>query len=126
MDLVIAVVIFGFMSVMFYSLILLQQKPSVDDLRQDAERVNERLGAPIGSCGVIIEGQTVTPERLQCLFGMDYEQLRRELNMKGDFCIYIEDTSGRLYIVNSPSGNYTGFGHPNLVISGTPCGVPRT
>jgi hypothetical protein len=123
MDLVIAVVIFGFMAVIFYSLLLIQQKPSIEDLRLSAESINEKLEQPLGACGPIIEGQNTTLEQLKCLYGQDYETVKQQLGVGTDFCIYIQDASGRVYIIgNSSYGNKTGFGSPSLILADTPCG----
>ena len=123
MDLVIAVVIFGFIAVIFYSLVLIQEKPSVKELQQEAQDIGTKLEGTVPSCGQVISGQVVTPESLQCLYGLNYNQLRQQLGIQGNFCIYVEDSSGRLYVVNSTSGNMTGFGDPGLIVSGTPCGT---
>jgi len=122
MDLVIAVVIFGFIAVIFYSLVLIQSKPSVEDLQREAQGINTKLEGTIPGCGTIIEGQTVTPQLLQCLFSQNYTQLKQQLGIKANFCLYVEDSNGKLYIVNNGTSNLTGFGDPELVVSGTPCG----
>jgi hypothetical protein len=124
MDLVIAVVVFGFMAVIFYSLVVIQDQPSVEELEKNAEAINAELENGVPNCGVIIAGQTVDEAKLQCLFGMDYDALKQEIGIDGEFCIYLEDTAGGLYIVSNQTANKTGFGNPQLIISGTPCGQP--
>jgi hypothetical protein len=123
MDLVIAVVVFGFMAVIFYSLVIIQDQPSVEELEDNAEKINAKLEQGLSRCGSIIDGQTITQEQLQCLFGYNYDELKNELGIDGDFCIYLESTEGGLYVLhNSTAGNKTAFGNPTLVVSGTPCG----
>lgn len=122
MDLVIAVVIFGFIAIIFYSIIIIQQKPSVDNLQEYAQTIGTKLESNIPGCGPIINGQSVTPAQLSCLYDLNYTQLKQVFGIPADFCIYVEDTKGRLYIVNTTSGLMTGFGNPELVVSNTPCG----
>jgi hypothetical protein len=123
MDLVIAVVIFGFMAVIFYSLLLIQQKPSIEDLRVSAETINLRLEEPVGDCGPILEGQNTTLEQLKCLYGQDYDEVKQQLGVANDFCIYVQDSSGRVYIITNASyGSKTGFGNPALILADTRCG----
>lgn len=127
MDLVIAVVIFGFIAVIFYSLLLIQQKPSVEELQARAQDLNVLLEAGVGPCGSIIDGQSVTPDKLQCLFSLDYASTKTQLRVQGDFCIYLEDDNGKIYIVgNNTIGNKTGFGSDTLIVGGTPCGQNAT
>jgi hypothetical protein len=124
MDLIVGVVIFGLIAIVVFNIVLIKQKPSVDELRDDAVTINTKLEQSVGGCGTIVEGQSVTPEKLQCLYGMNYSQLKQELGIEGDFCIYVEDANGKLYIVNNNTNNKTGFGDPALIVSGTPCGQP--
>ena len=122
MDLVIAVVIFGFIAVIFYSLLIIQQKPSIDDLQTRAQDLNQKLEQNIPGCGVIIQNQTLTPQQVACLYNLSYPQLKTQLGISGEFCIYIKDSQGRLYVVNTTNGSKNGFGSPQLVVSGQPCG----
>ncbi len=125
-DLVIAVVIFGFMAVIFYSLLVMQNRPSVDDLQTRAQVITEQLEKPVSKCGTVLLNQTVDAEELRCLFNEPYLQVKNQLQIEGDFCIYLEDSNGNLYIVgNTTTGYRTGFGNPNLIVGGTACGVPQ-
>ena len=127
MDLVIAVVIFGFIAVIFYSLVLIQQKPSIEELQQTAQTIDTKLEGNVPGCGQIISGQSVTPEQLQCLYGLNYAQVKQQLGINANFCIYVQDSSGRIYLVgNNSYGNKTGFGDPSLIIAGVPCGQAVT
>lgn len=122
MDLVIGVVIFGFVAVTFYSLVIIQEKPSVEDLQQEAESINNKLEASVTGCGQIIDGQKIDIDTLRCLYSQNITQFKNALDINTKFCLYLEDTNGRVYVVNTTTENMTGFGDSELKIGGTPCG----
>lgn len=123
MDVVIAVVIFGFIAVIFYSLIVIEQQPSRDDLLRVAQDINTKLELGVLGCGAIIDNQTLTQAQIQCLYNQSYQQVKDQFGISPNahFCIYIQDSNGRLYIVDNGSTNKTGFGDPTINISGQPC-----
>jgi hypothetical protein len=129
MDLVIAVVVFGFIAVIFYSLLMVQQKPSVDELRNNAQTIQQRLAAGQSGCGPLSENQTITSEQLACLYNKTPSELRQLLNVKGNFCIYLEDSDGTVFVVandtvNLANAHYkTGVGDPGLKVAGIACGA---
>jgi hypothetical protein len=127
MDLVIAVVVFGFIAVIFYSLLMIQQKPSVDDLRDRAQTIQSRIAAGQTGCGPITENQTVTSDQLECLFNKTPTELRQALNVQGSFCIYLEDADGTVYVVSANRSDSaakvrTSVGDPALIVAGQNCG----
>lgn len=126
-DLVIALVIFGFITVVVTSFSLLNQ-PEIEDLQFTAERVSVAMESPTSSgCSAVLEGERLILENAECLFDGDqttYESMRNELGVEGDFCIYFEDESGQIYQVETLSGSKTGWGSPELVVGGTACGQP--
>jgi len=128
MDLVIAVVVFGFIAVVFYSLLIIQQRPSIDDLQDRARTIQERLALGQSGCGPITENQTITSEQLECLYNMNSTEMRRMLNIQGNFCIYIEDSAKTVLVVSNDSANpglaryRTAVGDAALIVAGTPCG----
>ena len=128
MDLVIAVVVFGFIAVIFYSLLMIQQKPSVDDLRGRAQTIQDRLAQGKSGCGPITENQTITQTQLECLYNKNSTEIRQLLNIQGNFCIYIEDSAGTVLVVSNDSANpllaryRTATGDSALIVAGTPCG----
>jgi hypothetical protein len=57
--------------------------------------------------------------------GINYESIREQLGVTGEFCIYLQDNEGNiLYIVGSDGKRYTGIGSGTgeLNVSGVPCG----
>jgi hypothetical protein len=65
----------------------------------------------------------VDKERFAGLAEMDYEVLKRELGLKNDFCIYIEDAQGNIIPVRYNGKNYTAIGNGSeITIGGAKCG----
>jgi hypothetical protein len=124
MDLVIAVVVFGFIAVVFYSLVALREQPSVDELQSRAQTIESRLQNTVGSCGAIVANQTTDLTTLGCLYTKNSTLLREELSISGKFCIYVEDSEGKILIIQNSSGSrWTSVGDDALIVSGTPCGT---
>lgn len=125
MDLVIAVVVFGFIAVVFYSLLTIQQRPSVDELQVNAQLIGSKLSAGVAGCGPISEGQPITNEQLECLYELSPTALQQALGVPGEFCIYVEDNDGTVLVVQNESGHaWTGTGDSALIVGGQPCGQP--
>ncbi len=125
MDLVIAVVVFGFIAVVFYSLLTIQQQPSIDDLQGRAQTIEGKLAAGIAGCGPLIENQSMTMQQLQCLYKQNVTTLREQFGVPGSFCIYVEDTDGTILIVQNASGSiWTAVGDSALIVAGQYCGTP--
>jgi hypothetical protein len=124
MDLVIAVVVFGFIAVTFYSLVTVQHRPSIDELQDRARTIETRLNSGGTSCGPIVDNQSITMEQIKCLYGKNATGLRQELGVSGNFCIYVENEKGEILIVQNETGAITtSIGDGALIIAGTPCGT---
>ena len=117
-DVVLAIVVFGFISIAFTSFALLQ-KPDVEKLQQNAQRVVLELETPVGGCGAILENDTINNESLSCLYGLDYDQFKAINNLRSDFCVYIEDEHGQIIQLNGLNG----WGSNDLQLSGAQCGT---
>lgn len=124
MDLVIGVVIFGFIAVIFYSLLTVQERPSVQQLQGQAQTVEQKLTQDVGPCGgPVIENQSISQDKLQCLYNLNSTALKQALNTQGNLCIYIEDPNGSVLVVQNDTGAMRiAIGDPQLSVSGTPCG----
>lgn len=127
MDIVLAVVIFGFLAVTFTSFTLLD-RPNIASLQQEAQQVSFSLENPIIVCDnapVLSEG-SLDRNTTSCLFNQSYPQLKELFNTRGDFCIYLENQDGQLIPIriNETTNKYT-IGSPEVNVSGIPCGVDR-
>lgn len=118
MDVVLGVVIFGFLAVVFTSFALLQ-RPDVETLQENAERVGLSMQLD-GPCGAVLGNDSVEQQNLQCWYDLDYEQVKKQQRLRGDFCVYLEDDRGQIILVD----NMSGWGSGELLVGGVPCGQP--
>ncbi len=57
---------------------------------------------------------------------MDYGTLRDKLGVRGEYCIYLEDSHNRIIPIPTQGQKKSGIGNPLLNVSGTPCGEDMT
>jgi len=121
MDIMIAVLIFLGTIFLFFAILNITQSDKADDLKKDASIVIEGIVSDSSELG-ILNGTKVSAEKLGALLEEDYDDLKRRLRIKNDFCIYFEDDQGNIiYINKSETKNYTGVGSNIINVSGVPC-----
>lgn len=127
MDIVIAVVVFGFVALAITGFVLLSQ-PDAEQLERNSQVVISNLAAAQAGCDPVMSGNNVHYEALSCLmFNTDYDMFRDELGIQGDFCIFLEDEQGQLWEIrkdaqNSSSDRAMSWGRPDVNVAGSPCG----
>jgi hypothetical protein len=128
MDLVIGVLIFFLAIGVIYTLLLNRNTADTTPLRLESEVVATKLTSdPALQVG---ENNVADPDRMVALAqraALDYDQLKADLGVKNEVCIYLQDKDGNLiYLVNStdPTKRYNGIGPGSneLNLSGLPCG----
>jgi len=126
-DLVVAVVIFGFIAIVITSFVLLD-KPDIETLQVDAQRVSGAIDGAVlllddgTDCGVLLDGERINDASIDCLYGAppdNYAPLRQSLGVEGDFCIFLEDENGQVIAV----ANRNGWGSGDLTIADEACGT---
>ncbi|MBU1202229.1 MAG: hypothetical protein KJ583_00095 [Nanoarchaeota archaeon] len=117
-DLVIGLLVFALVLVIFYSLLTGERDSKISSYTNKAETVTQRmyekgLVNPLSSEINEVVYTTLSEE--------EYENLKQELGIKGDFCLFIETTDNppKLLIIN----NRTGIGSPRLSVGGFNCGA---
>lgn len=90
---------------------------SPSELERRSSHLAEQLAT--GDAALIHNGE-LDLERIESLSDAEYEQLRRELGITGEFCLVIEDADGRVMSIR----DRLGIGNSHLIISGVPCGTP--
>lgn len=124
MDLIMATVLFIAIFGAFYGFITyIIIEPEEKMLAREGQQVVTSLSAK-NSTTQIIEAEELDMQKIEELVKQDYPQLKGQLGLKNDFCIYIEDEDGNLVKmgVNTSIGNAkamlnrTGVGE-------TPCGT---
>ena len=116
-DVILAVVIFMGSFFLYYTITNSNQGSDVAGLKADANSVIKRVSNEGGSLS-IVSNQEVNISKIGELKNLDYDELKSQLRVDGDFCIYIEDEKGNLVMINE---SYRGIGSPNINISGVPC-----
>lgn len=123
-DLIIAVIIFLVILGIFYGVMANHSASPGQDLEQQSDYVASQLDKEKSSNPyAVIEKNELDQRSLNMLYNASYDELKKYFNIKGDFCIYIEDQEGYLMVWRNASGaNKTGVGYDIINISGTPCG----
>jgi hypothetical protein len=129
-DLVIAVILFIVVIAVFYAFLANRNTSSGAQEQQDyAKAVSTQLvcdAAQSGSYCFIEEG-AVNESKLETLSSFNYEDIRSDMGIQGDFCIYmvVVDDDGTERIVpfsDSEGHDYTGIGSSDYELSeSTPC-----
>lgn len=96
MDLIMATVLFIAIFGAFYGFITyIIVEPEEKMLAREGQQVVTSLSAK-DSTTQIIEAEELDIQKIEELVKQDYPQLKGQLGLKNDFCIYIEDEDGKL------------------------------
>ena len=117
-DIMLAIVIFITTIVLFFVFLNPAQESSVDELQNEASIVLKELETDDPDLG-IIDGTIVNETKLQELLGKDYQDIKKKLRIKNDFCIYFEDKNGNIIYIDA---THTGVGSDTITVSDIPCG----
>ena len=118
-DVIIGVIIFMLIIAVFYAFISSRSEPTVDDLGDDARVISTKLS----SDGVISAG-SINRADIDTLCDMSYEDVKAQLGITSDFCIYLEDSNGNL--IPCGTAQKSGIGNAaDVNLSGSiTCGAP--
>lgn len=120
-DIMLAVIIF--IGTMFFFFAILNKAPGtkIEELEQDASSIIKYIVLEDFRFRVV-DGDKINATRLEDLLG-NYSDIKRELRVENEFCIYFEDEDGNIiYINQSESRDYTGIGSNIINVSDIPCG----
>ena len=117
LDIVLGVIIFFAAFVVFYTLVGSKPEAKVSDLKEEASVVLKQIVSD-NKLYKIVDGNELNNSKLSNLKNISYDELKRNMRLQGDFCIYLEDEQGRIVLINS---SYVGIGSPNINVSGVPC-----
>jgi hypothetical protein len=128
MDIILAFVVFVLIIGIFYALLSNNKKDKTSDLTLESRTVISNLdlanvqegGTPL----TIINKGNIESSRLEGLYTADYMSIKRQLGIKGDFCIYVVDQYGNLITVDDGTGHDIGsFGNDSCTVNDNPCGM---
>lgn len=66
----------------------------------------------------LVEENELLEEKVEHLDRMDYQEFKRALGLRSDFCVYFEDHEGNLVAID---GIKSGIGSEKIRINGKPC-----
>ena len=120
-DLILGVVIFLLIITVIYTLSTKDKTPRSDLLQQRGEEIVTKLDSSTGNARypVIQEGQ-IDEQTVETVYGKSFDDLKKDLQVDGKYCIFMEDEQGRIVVV----GGKTGVGSDELSVSGYDCGEP--
>ena len=117
LDIALGLIVFIVSFFIFYIFINASPTTKVSNLKDEGSLLIKQVAseeAPLR----IIDSNEINISRLNDLKNLNYDELKRRLRIEGDFCIYLEDESGFIVIINN---SYKGVGAPTINLSGTPC-----
>jgi len=131
LDIILAFVIFVLIIGIFYALLSNNNSGSkTQNLVLESGTVVNNLDAANGqnTSLTIIEKGSIDPEKLKTLYTSDYSTIKRQLGIKGEFCIYAVRQDGSLVTIIDPTTGISigGFGNGNYSVNDAPCGYNVT
>ncbi len=121
MDLMIAIMIFVGMMTLFFGVMMFRSYSTSDkDLNNEGMHIIKSLESEVS----VIEDNQIKEEKIHELMEKDYDEIKSELGIRNEFCIFIEDENGKVIPVQNEEGEiYYGVGSGNVEIGeGMVCG----
>lgn len=128
LDLVLGVIVFLLVLGVFYLLISKNTSTDIKGMKDKGNSIMSYLDSSKSDSDLaFIHDNNINMTLLEKLYNnhTKYEQLKNELGLTGEFCIVLEDSNGRIVVIDETlpgTGNIYGFGNSNLNISGCLCG----
>ena len=121
MDVTLAVIIFISAFFVIYIIATNRTSTNIEEMTQEAERISAEAAAENSNLSIIGDNE-LNQIKVEDLIGQDYEEIKKQLRIENEFCIYLEDEEGNLIFLNqSETENITGIGSSDINISGIPC-----
>ena len=116
-DILIGVIVFLAVFIVFYGILNPQQGSKAKNLKNDATTVIQQVSS-IDAPYKIVEKEEINESRFVELKNLTYDEIKRNLRVDGDFCIFIEDNKGNIVLLNN---TYIGIGSSIINVSDIPC-----
>ncbi len=124
-DLVVGVLIFLLVIGLFYSLLSRNVNDDTTQIKIESESIANRLSD--NSEYSLLENGEINSDKIKDFSNKNIDQLKAELGVKNDFCIFFEDDAGHIIpiVVNGSSGQeiYYSIGSQDINVSGCECGT---
>ena len=117
LDIALGVIIFVAAFFVFYALLNANPNTKLKALKEEAVVVIKQVGSEDSTLSVVTKNE-IDVNKLNELKNLRYDDLKRKLNVEGDFCIYIEDDKGNIVPIES---NVYGIGSSKIDVGGKQC-----
>jgi hypothetical protein len=124
LDIILAFVVFVLVIGIFYALLGNNKEDKTEDLTIESKTVISNLDSSNGqnnNLTIITDGE-ISDEELVILYESDYDQVKKELGIRGEFCVYLVDQYGNLVTTETAAGQVGSFGSSDFDVNGKPCG----
>ena len=106
-----------FLALLFLVALKIINQPRPDKmLEKDAEKL---LNAITNNQLRILDSDQIDEKAVEDVMRKDYEELKSELGLKSDFCIFFQDENGKLVKID---GMKAGIGSEKVKVNGVSCG----
>jgi len=128
LDIILALVVFVLIVGIFYTLLSQNKSGQAKDLSLESNTIVSNLDSNTGlnTNLTVMDNGAVNQDKIQTLYGSDYNTIKQQLGIRGDFCIYMIDQYGNIITVQTNNkGTVAGFGsgNSNFTVNGQPCGA---
>lgn len=108
---------FWFVLIIAIIIIFFSAASQKDTLREEAESLTSELTN--GGTYSLATGGAIQEQKVDKLAKMNYNELKKVLEVESDFCVYFEDQNGNLIEVKD---GVESFGSEIIELNGKPCG----
>lgn len=114
----IAVVIFLGVIFLFFSFFNANSGTKGEELEEDAEKLIGDIYSENPNVD-LLDGNKINSTKAEDLLGMNYSDIKSQLNIRNDFCLYFEDENGNIIFINY---THSGIGSSSINVSNVSCG----
>ena len=122
MDIIIATFVFIVIFIIFFGVLSnISETQTKKRLQEEGEMLAETVSStsPVG----FVKANRVDVQEVMNINTTNYSQLKTELDIRNDFCIYFEDENGTVISIRNETGQgIRSIGNQLAVINGVPCG----
>jgi len=124
LDIILAFVVFVLIIGIFYALLSQNKSDKTEDLTLESNTIVSNLDTANGlNTLAVIDKGSVDQAKVEQLYSSDYNTIKQQFGVRGNFCIYMIDQYGKIITINTGKGELAGFGNGNFTINGQSCGT---
>lgn len=121
-EFIIAITIFVAAIILFITLLSSSADPKTKELQQEAVLLSDQTKVDESPINIVTDGD-INRTKLRMLIDTPYEELKQELGLQNEFCIYFKDRQGKvMYITGPDEQDRFGIGSSKIYIDEKECG----